>query len=73
MFKNSGKRQPKITTQTRSLVDFRSESVTMRLDRIAAHYVDLEQVLAELEAKMPEPPPSEVVPQLEAADPRKPR
>jgi hypothetical protein len=41
------------------LVNYRSESVTTRLGKIADHYSELEIVLSDLESRMP-PEPSEV-------------
>ena len=58
MFRSSARRKPKITIPTASAVDYRSESVTHRLGKIAEHYVQLEQVLADLESKIPQPPPA---------------
>lgn len=70
MFKNRPRKTPKITVPTASLIDYRSESVTTRLDKIADSYQQLEVLLAELERKMP-PEPADPAPEIELV--RKPR
>lgn len=73
MFQNSRRRKPKITIPTASSVDYRSESVTQRLDKIAEHYAQLEQALAAVESKLPGEPnaPAPIV--TPDQPPRKPR